>query len=413
MRNSRILHGVMVLCIFQIACGSDGANWPQWQGPTRDNRSAETGLLKVWPESGPKLLWSVDGLGEGFATVSIANGLIYTTGMIDGNGFLLAIDMEGNVKWKQMYGPEWSKDHPGTRGTPTVNSGCVFINSGLGAISCYDAFTGQRKWTTDVFKQFNGGNYPKWGIAESPLVVGNAVICTPGGNKTGMVALDKETGQEIWVTKSINENAGYCTAGVIEKEGRTLLVTLLSNTVIAVDAGTGEILWQYDCSNYQQKPKEINPNTPLYYDNCIYVTSGYGKGGAKLRIASDPKIAPTKEWANFVLDCQHGGVVLVDGYIYGTNMAGEWVCLDWKDGGVMYQAKGIGKGSVTYVDGMLYCFGENGTVALVKPSPDGFNLISSFKVPKGSGMMWAHPVICGGRMYVRHGDVLLVYDVKS
>lgn len=189
---------------------------------------------------------------------------------------------------------------------------------------------------------------------------------------------------------------------------------MTDNFIIGVDAADGNILWQYDCKLYQGQPKAINPNTPTYCDGYIYVTSGYGKGGAKLKLSEDGSEVVAQEWANLTLDCHHGGVVLVDGYIYGSNMKGTWVCLDWDNGEIKYESKGVGKGSITYAEGMLYCYGEkDGTVALVKASPQDFAVVSSFKISQGTGQHWAHPVISNGRLYIRHGDTLMAYGIKA
>ena len=388
-------------------------NWPQWQGPNRDARSTEKGLLKKWPQQGPELLWSAEKLGQGFSSVSIANGLIYTTGIIDKQGILSAFDLQGKFKWRKTYGPEWTKSYPDSRCTPTVHEGSIYIISGLGAVSCFDADTGDKNWSFDAFTEF-AGEQPRWGIAESPLIVGDLVICTPGGEKATMVALHKKTGQVVWASRSIGEPSSYCSPVLIRKGTKSLIVTMTSNFIIGVNSQDGNILWQYDCKLYQGKPKDVNPNTPIYKDGCIYVTSGYGKGGAKLRLSQDGGSVVSQEWVNLALDCHHGGVVLVDGFIYGSNMAGDWVCVNWGSGEVMYQTEGIGKGSITYADGMLYCYEENkGTVGLVRATPEKFDLVSSFKVPLGKGKNWAHPVICDGRLYIRHGDALMVYDIKA
>ncbi len=387
-------------------------NWSQWQGPNRDNKSSETGLLTQWPKDGPKLLWSAEGLGNGYSTVSIADGLLYTTGIINNEGFLFAYDLQGNLKWKQSHGAEWTQNRPGTRGTPTASDGFVYVISGTGNVSCFNSKSGEKKWSADVFKEFKG-EHPQWGVAESPLIIGDLLICTPGGQTATMVALDKKTGKIVWESKSIGEKSSYCTPQLVEKGNKKIIVTMTDNFIIGVDAKDGNLLWQYDCKNYQGKPKDVNPNTPVYHDGFLYVTSGYGKGGAKLKLSEDGTKIESQPWANITLDCHHGGVVLVDGFIYGSNMKGDWICLNWNDGTVKYETKSIGKGSVFYADGMLYCFGENGTVALVKASPEGFNVVSSFKTPKGDGMLWAHPVICDGRLYVRHGNALMVYDIKN
>ena len=369
--------------------------------------------MKQWPEGGPKLLWSAEGLGKGFSSVSIADGFIYVTGIIDEVGVLSVFDSQGNFKWKKPYGPEWVKSYPDSRCTPTVDEGNVYIISGKNAISCQDAKTGDVKWTVNTFEEFSGVN-PRWGYSESPLIVGELVICTPGGEKATIVALDKKTGKTVWASESIGEKSSYCSPKLVERGGKKLIVTMTEASIIGVDSKDGNILWQYDCKLYQGKPKGVNPNTPIYSEDFIYVSSGYGKGGVKLKLSKDGSEVLAQEWRNLVLDCHHGGVVLVDGYIYGSNMKGDWVCLNWDNGEVMYQTKGIGKGSVTYADGMLYCYEENkGTVGLVKATPGKYDIVSTFKVPMGAGKNWAHPVIFDSRLYVRHGDALMVYDIKA
>jgi outer membrane protein assembly factor BamB len=358
------------------------------------------------------MLWAVEGMGEGFSTISIANGLIYTTGTIDEKGWLFAVDLDGNLKWKQMHGSEWAGRHPGARGTPTIDGDKVYVIGGMGTVSCYEASTGEKKWTADPFKE-SDGMYGRYGIAESALIIGDKLICTPGGSKATMMALDKKTGQTIWASKSIGEKSAYCSPILIERGGTKLIVTMTESSIIGVDAEDGNLLWQYDCEKYQGEPKDVNPNTPVYHDGSIYVTSGYEKGGAKLKLSKDGKKVESQEWVNLKLDCHHGGVVLVDGYIYGSNMDGKWMCLNWADGEVMYEKRWLGKGSLTYADGMLYCYAERGTVALVKASPEDFNVISSFKVTKGDDEHWAHPVIYDGRLYIRHGNALIAYDIKG
>ncbi|MHC4759122.1 MAG: outer membrane protein assembly factor BamB family protein [Planctomycetota bacterium] len=295
-----------------IKAESSDSGWRQWQGPNRDNISGETGLLNSWPEDGPQMLWSVEGMGEGFATVSIANGLIYTTGTIDEKGWLFAVDLDGNLKWKQMHGSEWAGRHPGARGTPTIDGDKVYVIGGMGTVSCYEASTGEKKWTADPFKE-SEGMYGRYGIAESALIIGDKLICTPGGSKATMMALDKKTGQTIWASKSIGEKSAYCSPILIERGGTKLIVTMTESSIIGVDAEDGNLLWQYDCEKYQGEPKDVNPNTPVYHDGSIYVTSGYEKGGAKLKLSKDGKKVESQEWVNLKLDCHHGGVVLVDG----------------------------------------------------------------------------------------------------
>jgi len=372
--------------------------------------------MKKWPEGGPKLLWSIDGLGTGFSTVSIADGLLYTTGMVDREGILFAYDLQGNLKWKKSYGAEWRGSSPGVRTTPTVDRNRVYVMSGNGRVVSFDAKTGEEKWAVDTLKRFDGKNI-RWGISESVLTDGNNLMCTPGGKDTTIVALNKMTGETVWTSKGLSEKPCYSSLILVERGGNRLVVNMTENSVVGVDADTGKVLWVDKFEEYQEKPKAINPVTPVYYNGCVYATSGYDDGGAMLELSPDGSKV-SRKWVDTTLDCHHGGVVIVDGYIYGANWKnnrdGNWVCLDWDSGKVMYEKEWICKGSITYADGMLYCYEEKeGTVALVKASPDGFDIVSSFEVSKGSGEHWAHPVVCDGRLYIRHGDALMVYDIRA
>ncbi|MFQ6034260.1 MAG: PQQ-binding-like beta-propeller repeat protein [Sedimentisphaerales bacterium] len=405
-----------VLCFLSsVFCYAD--DWPQFRGPNRDGKSAETGLLKEWPNGGPKLLWEVFGLGIGFSSVAVADGFVYTTGMPNSEGFLFAYDLAGNLQWKESYGPEWRRSHRGTRTTPTADDGRVYVFSGMGVMVCFDAKTGKKIWQVDTLKKFQGKNIT-WGMSGSPLIDGRKLYCTPGGKKGIMVALDKMTGQTIWATTGLDESSAYCSAILIERGGKRILVTMLQKSVICVSPDDGKLIWRFP----YETPYDTAINTAVYKDGCIFVTSvvenRFTTGGLMLKLSADGT-AVTKKWTNPTLDCNHGGVVLVDGYLYGSNFKGiprgDWVCLDWDTGKVMYEAKWNGnKGSIIYADGMLYCYDENtGDVALVKASADAFEIVSSFRVTKGSGEHWAHPAISNGRLYIRHGDALMVYDIKS
>jgi len=408
----------LALCLIGLSCYSaaEAADWPQWRGPNRDGKSSETGLMKKWPKGGPKLLWSIEGLGTGFSTVSVADGLLYTTGMVDREGILFAYDLQGNLKWKKSYGAEWRGSSPGVRTTPTVDRDRVYVMSGNGRVVCFDAKTGEEKWAVDTLKRFDGKNI-RWGISESVLVDGNNLMCTPGGKDATIVALNKMTGETVWTSKGLSEKSCYSSLILVERGGNRLVVNITENSLVGVDADTGKVLWVDKFEEYQEKPKNINPVTPVYYNGCVYATSGYDDGGAMLELSPDGSKV-SRKWVDTTLDCHHGGVVIVGGYIYGANWKsnrdGNWVCLDWDSGKVMYEKEWICKGSITYADGMLYCYEEKeGTVALVKASPEGFDIVSSFEVSKGTGKHWAHPVVCDGRLYIRHGDALMVYDIKA
>jgi len=407
----------LFLAILFILSSCYADDWPQFRGPNRDGKSAETGLLEKWPEGGPKLLWEASGLGIGFSSVAIADGFVYTTGMLDSEGFLFAYDLVGNLQWKESYGPEWRRSQRGTRTTPTVDEGRVYVFSGMGVMVCFDAKTGKKIWELNTLDKFQGKNIT-WGMSGSPLIDGRKVYCMPGGKNGVVVALDKMTGQTIWTTTGIDESSAYCSPILIERGGKALLVTMIQKSVICVSADDGKLIWRV--------PYETSYDTaiitPIYHDGCIYVTSvvedKFTTGGVMLELSADGT-AVTKKWSDQTLDCHHGGVVLVDGYLYGSNFKGitrgDWVCLDWKTGKVMYEATWNGnKGSIIYADGMLYCYDENtGDVALVVASPKAFEIVSSHRVTKGEGSHWAHPAISDGRLYIRHGDALMAYDIKN
>ena len=396
------------------------ANWPQWRGPNRDGKSTETGLLKKWPETGPTLLWSSEVIGNGFSSPSISGGMLYITGIDDEKmEFLTAMDLQGNVKWKITYGLSWTNSFSEARTTPTIDGKFVYVISGQGKVVCVDRQTGQEKWSVEALKNF-GGKTGRWGVAESPLIVDDKVIFTPGGDQTTVVALNKLTGETVWQTKSLNYQTAYVSPILISYKGKKQIVAITGQHILGVNPKNGEIDWTYDYLQHFSAGRggEINTNSPLFYNSEIYVTSGYNHVGIKLKLADDLK-SVAKVWIDETLDVHHGGFVLVDGFLYGanwlTNSKGNWAAVDWKTGKPAYDTEWENKGSIIYADGMLYCYDEKGgNVALVTATPKAFNIVSTFKVPLGGGIAaWAHPVICDGRLYMRRGNALMVYDIKQ
>jgi len=417
MANRKLVAASGILLIAAVMGSAWGQDWPQFRGPGRDGKSPEKGLLKKWPAGGPKLLWKVDGLGKGYASTAVAGGRIYTTGMTEGIGYLSAFNMDGRLLWRRAYGPEWKGSFPGTRTTPTVDGERIYLFSGMGGLICLDSKTGSTIWSVQTLKRFEGKNI-RWGMTGSPLVDGRKIYCTPGGTKGTIVALDKFTGRTIWATTGLNELSAYCSPILIEIGTRRLLVNVIQKSIVCVDSENGKLLWRVP----YRTSYDTAIVTPVYHDRCLFVTSvverSFTTGGLMLQLSGDGSSVEVK-WNQPVLDCHHGGVVLVDGYLYGSNFKGiargDWVCIRWDTGEVMYERRWNGnKGSVIYADGMLYCYDENrGDVALVKACPEGFELVSSFRVVEGSGKHWAHPAISDGRLYIRHGQVLMAYDIKD
>lgn len=389
---------------------SEAPSWPRFHGPDGQNRSTETGLLKQWPESGPKLVWTAEGIGEGFSSVTLGGGLIYTDGNIDGKTVVTAIDFDGRTKWQKPNGPAWTTDRPGTRGTPTYDLGRVYCESPLGEVVCLDAKSGDKVWDLNILKEFEGRNIT-WALAESVLVDGDRLICCPGGQKGAVVALDKTTGKTVWASKSTGNTASYASPMLAQQDGLRMVLTMNAKSLIGVNADDGELLFEFPHATRY----DVNAFSPLYHDGRIFVSTGYGSGSVQVKVKVDGKKASVeKAWANKDLDNHHGGVLLVDGFLYGSSARGKWLCLDWKTGETKHRADGVGKGSLTWAEGMLYCYSENRKMGLVKASPEKHDVVSQFEVPSGGdGPSWAHPVVCGGRLYLRHSNKLYAYDVKA
>ena len=385
--------------------------WPQFHGPNRDNISTEKGLLKKWPEKGPVLLWTAKGLGHGYSTVSIASGMIYTAGSIEKETIITALNMDGKELWQVKNGKGWTGDRPGTRGTPTIDGNRLYHESPLGDVVCLQARTGKKIWEVNILDKFKSKNI-FWALSESLLVDGNNLICCPGGPQTCMVALNKNTGAVVWKAASTNEPAGYGSPIVVEYQGLRIIITLTLKGMIGVNADTGELLWHVKHVSYADE----NVFTPIFHDGHVFISS-IKAGSVKWKInVKDGKASVEEIWRSNKLDNHHGGGVLINGYIYSSSCIynrGKWICLDWKTGEMKYAETGVGKGSLTYADGLLYMLSENRAVGLVRPTPDIYGLISSFEIPKGGkGNSWAHPVVCDGRLYIRHGDFLYAYSVR-
>jgi outer membrane protein assembly factor BamB len=390
----------------------------EWRGIGRTGVYNETGLLKKWPDKGPELLWSVKGLPKGNSSVAIGNNMLYLTGTKDSTEYLMAFDMKGNKLWETAYGRAWSASFPESRCTPTVNDNRVYVTTGKLDAACIDAITGKLIWTVRVNDKFEGVCGP-WGNAESPVVSGYKVFFTPGGFKTSMVALDKLTGKTVWTSESLKDSATYVSPLMIERNGKEQIICQTQKWLFGLSQADGKIIWKFNYGALAGLPDHdnIQANTPLYYNGRIFSSNGYGHFNVMLEVSEDGT-SVKQLWSESVMDTHLGGYVYLYGYIYGSNWLnnakGNWVCLDWNTGKVMYETQWITKGSVISADGMLYCYEEkSGNIALVKPNPEKFEIVSSFKVPLGSGVHWSHPVISKGVLYVRHMDALMAFNIKE
>jgi outer membrane protein assembly factor BamB len=421
MHAARIVRTVLATALTATPLFAGPGDWPGFRGADRTGVSQETGLLKEWPKGGPKLAWKATGLGSGYATPSIASGVVYLLGTKGEREFLIALSaQDGKRLWETEMGRvagQNDRQYPGPRSTPTIDGDVLYVIGSDGKLVCAELKGGKVRWHKDLKADFRGqpGN---WAYAESPLVDGDVLVCTPGGQTSTLVALKKKTGDVIWksvVTGSEGGGRQYATAGyasviIAEVDGVKQYIQFLSGGVVGVAAKDGKLLWHYD------KPanRTANCSTPIFHDGRVLAASGYGTGGGCVQLKSNAGKFEAEE-VYFVKELQnhHGGIVLVGDHVYGTG-ANSLLCIDFKTGKIAWQERGVGKGSVAYADGHLYVRSENGPVALVEASPSGYKEKGRFDQPERSNLKsWPYPVIAGGKMYLRDQDILLCYDVKA
>lgn len=386
----------------------------QWRGPNRDGVYPETNLLKSWPASGPQLFWSAEGLGTGQGSVAVTTDKVFVTGIPDtlnAEGYLFAFSHQGKLLWKKNYGKDWAGIFPGARSTPTVVDDLIYIESGSGAVYCLRTNDGEKVWSVDFFKDLQADSV-QFGFSESLLIEGDKLYCTPGGKTNNVVALNRFTGEKIWASEGFKEKATYCSPILINHNGHSIFVNLTSTSIIGLDANSGEMYWRI----HQFQDNKIHANTPVYFDGKLLISSASRKdssGLVMLQLSPDGRKAEIA-WRNKEFINLMGGIILQDGLIYGgAYLQPKWFCIDPQTGQTKYISKEIGGGPVIYADGLFYCYAEkDGEMALVKGTPEQFKVISKFKVPLGTAQHWAHPVIADGKLYLRHNEALMVYNLK-
>jgi len=391
----------------------------EFRGTERSGHFNETGLLKQWPEKGPEVLLKIEGIGKGYSQPIFADNTIFVTGIKeDTTDVISAYNLKGELLWETNYGRSWTKSYTDSRSTPTFENGKLYVSSGTGQVNCIDAKTGKIIWQVDVIRKYNGEIF-KHGDAEHPLVLQNAVVYTTGGEENTMVALNKTDGSLVWKTKSLGGEKSYASPVLVQHNGIDIILAQTANNLIAINPLNGEIFWYYNLIRYHLHEQGVgaNTNSPIYFKGEIFVTSGYDHPGIKLALSEDAK-SITEIWKNDTIDTHHGGVVLVDGNLYGSNWQnnskGRWTSVNWETGRTNWEEEWHNKGSTIYADGMLYIYEEkSGNIALVEPSEENLKIVSTFKMKEGEGPHWAHPAIYDGRLFIRHGNVLMVYNIKA
>lgn len=395
-------------------------DWPEFRGPGRDGHSADKGLLKKWPKAGPKLLWEQSGLGLGHATVVIQGDQMYTTGDHSDANYLYAMKRDsGERLWKHKLGkpggPGWG-DFKGTRSTPAVDGDRVYALGQYGELICCETKTGEELWRKHFIDDFNG-DLPEWGFSEGLLIDGKKLVCTPGGDGGAVIALDKMTGETIWRCKDLKEQAQYCSLIRVEIDGMPQYIAFTQKSVAGVAAKDGDLLWRAE-----REGRIAICTTPVFQGGYVYVTSEYDIGCNLFHVQKKGgKFVAAEKYgkkAKKVMLNKHGGVVLVDGHVYGHSGPLGWVCQDLLTGKEKWRARReLGVGTITYADGMLFLREElgKGTVVMIEASPKGYKELGRVVPPhhKSKAHAWAAPVIVDGLMYLRENDWLLCYDIRG
>ena len=407
---ARLLPIAFILATVAIRAQSTAFDWPQWRGPERSGISKETGLLKEWPRSGPALAWSAAMLGAGYGSVAVAGDRVWVQGMRNRQSVVTSLNRaDGKATWVRIIGPAGENDRgSGPRGTPTVDGDRLYALTENGDLACLRVADGTVVWQRNILKDFGGQNIG-WLISESPLVDGNLVIVTPGGRSNGMAALDKMTGKTVWTTKELGDDAGYASPIVADVQGVRTVMTLTSNAAVGVRVSDGKLMWRYTgVAN-----GTANITTPVYSDNKVFFTSAYGTGGVLLGLrASGQEVKAQEIYFTREMQNHHGGVVLVNGYLYGFNNS-ILTSLEFASGKMMWRDRSVGKGSVAFADGNLYLLSENNVVGLAEATPAGYREKGRFTIADQGLPSWSHPAVSGGRLFIRNQGTLAAYDVRQ
>ncbi len=406
LENSRPAHGLGAAA---APAPPDELDWPQWRGADRTGISEETGLFKEWPKGGPPAVWSISSLGRGYGSVAIRADRIYVQGSQGTNSVVFCLNRaDGKTLWTRPLGRDLDDDRGGgPRGTPTVEGDRLYALTEAGDLACLNTLDGSVLWHRNILRDFGGSN-PKWKLSESPLIDGNNLIVTPGGPKAGIVALDKSSGKTVWASRELSDPAAYSSCIIAEIQGVRAVTTLTASAAVGVRASDGKLLWRYE----QVANRTANIATPVIHDDKIFYTTAYNTGCALLGLRARDGVLDAQEiYFSKEMMNHHGGVVLVDGFLYGFSNA-ILTCMELATGKVRWKDRSVGKGSLTYADGNLYLLSESNIAGLAEATPEGYREKGRFEIPDQGQPSWAHPVVCGGKLYIRNQGLLTAYAIK-
>jgi outer membrane protein assembly factor BamB len=407
-RIIEIILGVVLLAPFIRPEAREQADWPQWRGPNRDGVSKETGLLKEWPSQGPPLVWKTNGTGQGYSSMAISQGRLFTMGIRGNSEFVIAFDVAtGRPLWVRPHGTPFTNDRgSGPRGTPTVDGDRLYALGASGDLSCLEVNTGRIIWSLNILQKFSAPNI-HWGLSESPLVLGDKVLVNAGGPDASIVALNKKDGSLIW--KSQSDKAGYSSAMPLQVGDIPQAIFFTGSRALGLDVRDGRLLWEYS----RVANNTANVATPIARNNRVFLSSDYGTGCALLELKPKGKEVTAQEiYFNQNMKNHHSSCVLVGDTLYGYSSS-ILTALRFDDGQVAWKDRSVGKGSLAYADGRLYCFSEKGEVGLVEATPEEYREKGHFSIPQESLPTWSHPVIAGGHLYLRDQDTIYSFDIRE
>ena len=369
--------------------------------------SESRNLLSSWPDAGPSLVFEINGLGNGFSSPAFSSDRIYITGETDNTGYLFAYDHFGKLLWKTSYGEEWTASYPGSRAAPLIVNELIYTCSGLGDISCFESNSGKKRWTVNLQNDLGGVNVT-YGYAIPLLVDDEKLFCSPGGNKNNIVALNRLTGEVIWSSTGKMETAGYGSPLLIKLPERKILVTSSEFYILGLDAATGELLWSYELAFKGELPC----NAPVFDGKNLYWIAGPGNGAVAAELSPDGTSISVK-WKNTNFDTFFGGFVKIGNYLYGSSdRLRKYISVDCRTGKIKYYLS-FGIGSIIRANNMLIGYNQQGVVGLIRTDNDKLELINKFKIQKGTNQHFSHPVVSQGRLYIRHGDSMLAYNISN